>query len=640
MTTPPVIAAGAPPEILIVEDSPVEAELLRRTFARAGYAVSLARDGREGLDAMRARRPALVMSDINMPVMNGYQLCRAIKYDDELWNIPLVLLTVLAEPEDIIEAINCGADAYIIKPYAESNLLHRVQALVDAPIQRRRADERRQEIVGYGGKLHTISGGGQQMLNLLLSLYENTLNQNRELTLIQTQLNLLNNNLDQLVRERTAKLASVNRALQTLSACNMALVHATSEKELFVNVCRNIVETGGFPLAWVEFPPDEGGAPVFGAHFGDETLFGIHAELTRHPAHAELCPSIAARRTGRTQVCNDLAPLPAQGFALLREAGVRGILALPMQHSHELYGVLTVFAAVENAFGADEIKLMEELAGDLAYGVFMLRIRAERERMEEVRAEAEAARRANQLKSEFLANMSHELRTPLNAILGFSEILKEGVAGPLSPQQTEHVTDIFNAGNHLLSLINDVLDLSKVEAGSMTLELEAQEVAALAQAGLTMLREKAVAHRIRLTTEIQEGMDAVWLDGLKVKQIIFNLLSNAVKFTPDGGSVRLTARKIDQAPLPADGYTAWLELVVSDTGIGISAKDQARLFQPFSQVDSALSRRYQGTGLGLMLVKRLTELHGGAVALHSTPDAGTTVTVWLPWRTGGGRARE
>ena len=190
--------------ILIVEDSPVEAEMLRRTLVKAGYAVNVAHNGEEGLQAAHKQRPALVLSDINMPVMNGFELCRAIKYDDDLWNVPLMLLTVLSEPKDIIEAINCGADAYVVKPFGEANLLGRVRSLLDAPLKRKRADERREEVVGYGGQRFSISGGGQQILNLLLSVYENTLNQNRELENTQTQLNLLNENLDRQVHERTA----------------------------------------------------------------------------------------------------------------------------------------------------------------------------------------------------------------------------------------------------------------------------------------------------------------------------------------------------------------------------------------------------------------------------------------------------
>lgn len=213
--TEQTIPSSTQAEILIVEDSPVEAELLRRTLTRAGYAVSVARDGEEGLQAARARRPVLVMSDVNMPVMDGFRLCRTIKYDDDLWNIPLILLTVLSEPEDIIEAINSGADAYIIKPFAEANLLDRIRSLLDAPLVRRRAGERRQEVVGYGGKRYDITGGGQQILNLLLSVYENTLNQNRELAAIQTQINLLNENLGQQVRERTAALTESEEKFRT-----------------------------------------------------------------------------------------------------------------------------------------------------------------------------------------------------------------------------------------------------------------------------------------------------------------------------------------------------------------------------------------------------------------------------------------
>ncbi len=240
---------------------------------------------------------------------------------------------------------------------------------------------------------------------------------------------------------------------------------------------------------------------------------------------------------------------------------------------------------------------------------------------------------ASRMKSAFLANMSHELRTPLNAIIGFSEMLGDGLLGDLSSQQKEAVSDIFTSGNHLLSLINDILDLSKVEAGKMTLELESMEVATLVRASLQVVREQAVAHRLRLIADVAEGMGNAWLDGRKVKQILYNLLSNAVKFTPEGGEVHLSLRRIERQLVPDGPFDPFLELVVRDTGIGISTKDQTRLFQPFTQIESTLARRYEGTGLGLAMVKQLAELHGGAVDLQSTPGKGSTFTVWLPWRT-------
>lgn len=239
---------------------------------------------------------------------------------------------------------------------------------------------------------------------------------------------------------------------------------------------------------------------------------------------------------------------------------------------------------------------------------------------------------ASRMKSEFLANMSHELRTPLNAIIGFSEVLRDGLLGELAPQQKEYVNDIFDSGNHLLSLINEILDLSKVEAGKMTLELEPLQPATLVQACIQVVREMVMAHHLNLTTDIEDGLGEIWLDQRKVKQILYNLLSNAVKFTPDGGEVHVEARRVGREATVGRSFEHYLELTVSDSGVGISATDQARLFEPFIQIDSTLARRYEGTGLGLVLVKRLAELHGGEVALQSVPGKGSTFSVWLPWR--------
>jgi signal transduction histidine kinase len=254
--------------------------------------------------------------------------------------------------------------------------------------------------------------------------------------------------------------------------------------------------------------------------------------------------------------------------------------------------------------------------------------------IQEIAVKNQQLEEASRMKSEFLANMSHELRTPLNAIIGFSEVLCDGLLGELTPPQKENVMDILDSGNHLLLLINDILDLSKVEAGKMTLELEPLQAEALVNAGLQVVREKAMAHHLHLTTEVAGDLGDVWLDQRKVKQILFNLLSNAVKFTPEGGEVHVAARRVGREAVPDLRFEHYLELAVSDTGIGISAEDQQRLFQPFTQIDSKLARRYEGTGLGLAMVKRLAELHGGTVALHSEAGKGSTFTVWLPWHTG------
>jgi PAS domain S-box-containing protein len=256
---------------------------------------------------------------------------------------------------------------------------------------------------------------------------------------------------------------------------------------------------------------------------------------------------------------------------------------------------------------------------------------------------------ASRMKSEFLATMSHELRTPLNAIIGFSEALKDGFMGQLSDTQHEYIGDIFTSGQHLLSLINDILDLSKVEAGMMALDLEAVDLNNLLSNSLSIVKEKAAAQHIRLELETGEDLGAplLLLDMRKTKQIVYNLLSNAVKFSANGGQVSLRARRVPRSavgtlsgvwpvhsfPLADNEYREFLEISVSDSGIGISKPDMAKLFQAFSQIDSRLARKFEGTGLGLAMVKQMTELHGGAVAVASAEGEGARFAVWLPLRT-------
>ena len=249
-----------------------------------------------------------------------------------------------------------------------------------------------------------------------------------------------------------------------------------------------------------------------------------------------------------------------------------------------------------------------------------------RERSKEISSKNRELQDANRLKSDFLANMSHELRTPLNAIIGFSEILKDGLMGELNEDQHDYIDDIFTSGEHLLSLINDILDLSKIEAGKMQLELEEVNIPTMLENSLSIVKEKAVVHNIALKLEIEAAIDNCQVDPRKFKQIVFNLLSNAVKFTEDGGSVTL------KAWLEADIKGDELLLSVTDTGIGMSEEGVQRLFQSFVQLDGSTSRKFEGTGLGLVMVKRLAELHGGTVSVSSKEGEGSCFSVRLPKR--------
>jgi signal transduction histidine kinase/ActR/RegA family two-component response regulator len=228
--------------------------------------------------------------------------------------------------------------------------------------------------------------------------------------------------------------------------------------------------------------------------------------------------------------------------------------------------------------------------------------------------------RANNLKSEFLANMSHELRTPLNAIIGFSELLMEQSTHPLLGDQREYVVDILSSGRHLLELINDILDLSKIEAGKMRLCLDEIDLEEVVEEAMMTLKVEASRKELRLEASLDGSLTGVVADRAKIKQIMTNLLSNAVKFTPAGGRVELSA-------LQKDGF---LEVSVKDSGIGIRTEDQDRIFAAFIQVDGSYARKYQGTGLGLTLVKRFVEMHGGEISVRSAVGKGSVFTFRIP----------
>ncbi|HMC15423.1 MAG TPA: hybrid sensor histidine kinase/response regulator [Albitalea sp.] len=463
----PGSSVSGPVDILLVEDSATQAQRLQHLLNSKGYSTEVASNGREALEALRGHKPKLVISDVVMPEMDGYALCHAIKADPALADTPVMLVTSLIDPQDIVRGLECGADNFVRKPYADDYLLKRVEHVLLN--QRMRNDNKNRfelgMVVYLGGHKHFINAERQQVLDLLISTYEQAVCVNEELQARESQISDLN------------------------------------------------------------------------------------ASLARRAAELEIINEEIARKNLELQ-------------------------------------------------------------------------------------------RASGMKSEFVANMSHELRTPLNAIMGFSEMMKDGLLGELSDRQRMAAGAIFDSGMHLLSLINDILDLSRIEAGKMELELSKTDVGELMRNSVTMLQTRASAHHIELKLESQ-AVDPVWVDPRKARQIVYNLLSNAVKFTPDGGQVTLQARRvgsaqwhgmqrIGEAPLlESDSY---LEMSVIDTGIGIAAQDLSRLFHPFAQLESGLSRKYEGSGLGLALVKQLVELHGGALAVRSRVDHGTTFKVWLPYR--------
>ncbi len=297
-------------------------------------------------------------------------------------------------------------------------------------------------------------------------------------------------------------------------------------------------------------------------------------------------------------------------------AGTRSVLSVLMLRDGTTIGAITVARLEAGPFSDKQIALLQTFADEAVIAIENVRL------FREIADKSQQLEAASRHKSEFLANMSHELRTPLNAILGFSEVLAERMFGEVNEKQAEYLQDILASGRHLLSLINDILDLAKVEAGRLELELGRFHLPTALDNALTLVRDRATRHRITLTPTVDGRVGDIVADERKVKQILLNLLSNAVKFTPEGGRVGVAATAADGAII----------IAVSDTGIGIAPEDQATIFEEFRQVGREDARKQEGTGLGLTLARKFVELHGGRIWVQSHVGQGSTFTFTLPVR--------
>ncbi|GAB4434505.1 MAG: hypothetical protein Kow0031_16250 [Anaerolineae bacterium] len=473
----------------------------------------------------------------------------------------------------------------------------------------------------------------------------------------ETALQQAQNKLEQRVAERTAALTKSNLLLQrvveerkaaeekiiqymqdllTLQYAGAAIASSLDLPYVLKTVTREMVD-----LLKVE------GCAISEWHIESKSI----SLLARHGpedwwADGPIASHATARQVLQTREYRQYVGAEAAAF----HPSISTILIIPLVfHDHELGCLEIVDSRTERIFANEEISLAQLLSNQAASAIENARLyqQAQQEIAERTRVEmaleeeratlarrveertAELSRanaqlsRAARLKDEFLASMSHELRTPLNAVLSMSEALQEEVYGQLNGKQQHALKNIETSGRHLLSLINDILDLSKIEAGKFDLQPDSVLVEQLCQASLLFVKQTAHKKGIKVSSSFDGRVKFITADERRLKQILVNLLSNAVKFTPEGGAIGLEVQGDDARQAVA--FTVW------DTGIGIPNDKLADLFQPFVQLDSKLSRRYAGTGLGLALVQRMVEMHGGSVAVESTPDEGSRFTVWLPW---------
>jgi signal transduction histidine kinase len=376
-----------------------------------------------------------------------------------------------------------------------------------------------------------------------------------------------------------------------------------------VNLCdslfANVFQFDGKLVHWVS-----------SEHYARKAVDILHATYPMRPNISQVSGRVILSRT--IVRMEDALSDPNYDRRFPNAGRWRRMLGVPMLREGVPIGAIVVGWAEPGPIAVHHEDLLKTFADQAVIAIENVRS------FNEIQDKSAQLEMASRHKSEFLANMSHELRTPLNAILGFSEVLTEKLFGELNEKQLDYLKDIYSSGQHLLSLINEILDLSKIEAGKMELEPSDFDLPTVLQSSLSLVKERAQRHGIALNLEIAAGLGTIRADERKFKQIMLNLLSNAVKFTPDGGRVAVTATIKGKL----------VAVAVADSGAGIAPEDHGAVFEEFRQLGRDTGRKAEGTGLGLPLAKRFVELHGGHIRLESAIGTGSTFTFTIPMHSG------
>ncbi len=426
------------------------------------------------------------------------------------------------------------------------------------------------------------------------------------------------------LESRGAELSDKVEQLEALREVDEAVGSSLDLDEVLERIVTNAVRLTNLGFGDITLSTEGGSILEY-----DEATdsFHVRGRYGSSPALWELLRDITIDRKssliGQTVLADQPLEIPDLGaverddfLETIFRDGWRSVLAVPMIVGDEMIGVLVIRRRGTGDYPPDVVELLETFASQSALAIVNARL------YRELETQSRELEIASNHKSEFLASMSHELRTPLNAVIGFSEVLLERMFGEINERQEEYLRDIWNSGRHLLALLNEILDLSKVEAGQMVLDPSVFSVASALEYTLAMVRERAAAHAITISVEIADDVGEIEADELRFKQVVLNLLHNAVKFTPDGGSVSLRANRKD----------AELIVTVTDTGIGVPPEDQEKIFDSFQQGGRGPTRE-EGTGLGLTLCRKIVALFGGRMWLDSTVGEGSTFGFAIPTAT-------
>jgi len=529
-------SSEATPTILIVDDDPVFRSLTRDALESAGLAVIEAADGVEACQVCAETPPALLIADMMMPNMDGFAMCRELRRHRATAHTPILVATGLRDHKSVDIAYEAGATDFIVKPVEWETLPQRIRYML------RRA-----------AHFSSLRGeGGERIVH---------------------------------PNDAIADLVPAAGAVAIDGASDRLTILIVDDDPVVRSLTRDTLEDEGYNVI--------------------EAEDGLAAcEACRDAVPGLIISDVVMPRMDGFELCRTLRLRPeTQHVPILVATGLE---------DHE--SIATAYEAGATDFISKPINWLI-----LNYRIrYMLRAA---NAFTDLLIEKERAEAADRAKSAFLANMSHELKTPLNAIIGFSDIMRGEMFGPIGEKYADYAKIIGDSGSHLLAIISDILELAKSEVQGLRLFEEDADIPSIVAFSAGIVAEMAVKADIACSMMVEPELPNFYGDGKKVQQILINLLSNAIKFTPAGGNVSLTAGRD-----PSGG----LVFRIADTGIGIAPDQMAVALMPFGQIDSTLSRKYDGAGLGLPLTKRLVDLHGGTLAIDSEPGTGTTVTVRFP----------
>jgi PAS domain S-box-containing protein len=585
--------------ILIVEDSPTQAEELRYLLERQGYQVSVAENGRQALALLGEQKPALIISDILMPGMNGYELCRRLKEDDNNGDIPVILLTSLSNPADVLESLECGADSFLTKPYSEDYLLAHIQQIL-ANWKLRKNDRVRVGVeILFAGKRRFISADQQQMLSLLLSTYEAAVQRNRELAQTQEELRSLNDHLEDKVMQRTAALtaeiAERKRAEEALDR----------ERRLLRMVIDNVPDQ--------IFAQDPDGRFIFN-NCSDALTMGVSDPETLLGKNYNdfYPPQLAARfhAEDRQIIESDQPLINWEEPTIAPDGKRRWTLTTKVLWRDSLGQVIGLVGVVRD--------ITERKQAEQAQAEYSARLEADvAQRTQELRDAQEQLIRQEKLAvlGQLASGVAHELRNPLGVIANAVYFLK-AVQPNADAAILDYLGIISAEVNNADKIVTDLLDFARIKG-------VARETTTLAALIEDVLQKYPPAANITVVSEYPNPLPPLFVDPRQIEQVLTNLVINACQAMPQGGALTLRAEGVSE-PMSAGPEPSSVALQVRDTGTGISPENMKKLFEPL------FTTKAKGIGLGLAVSKKLIEANGGRIEVQSEPGQGSTFTIFLP----------